>query len=653
MVIGAMFKYKLLNYIDFLSAKGAGSGVNWRPVFIATVLSVTLVGAIPVRAQLSLGGAPERVVEEQVEESVEEAVEESVEDSVGDSVAEQVEDAVEEAVEERALSLGGDGIDQRIEERFEESVEESVEDGIEDEVVDAVEESIEEEVEAILEEEIADIITEDLEESVEETIEDAVEEVIEESVEEIVEATVEESVEEVVEATVEETVEDSVESTVEQSVEQVVEVTVEESVEDAVETSVEEGVALVVEQGVEQTVEESVEQGVEGEVASAIEEQIENEIDDILEGLESRLEVDESRIMKDQWLVMAEPEVFEQLAEEGYLFASVTDLPGMGMRLAEVAAPSSFDITEVRQGVIDVVGKERAKVDLNHIYTAGDPVSISPEGGILPRDAIGFPADTDELSLSIGMIDSGVDVTHPALLGSSIKTQSFASKGAKLPDFHGTAIASIIAASDADYQGLAPRAEVYAAAVFESDRDRGEIASTVSLVRALDWLMSSGVDVVNISLAGPPNRLLEAALGRAAEQGVMILAAAGNGGPVAEPMFPAAYESVVAVTAVDSGGQVYRLANRGNYLDLAAPGVSVLHARAGGGYSASSGTSFAVPFAATAAARLRQLEPGADALEILVNSAKDLGPPGRDDIYGYGLLRPSAAGAPRIATSDM
>ena len=649
MVIGAMFNYKLLKYIDFILPQGAGNGLNWRSVIIATALSAMLVGAIPVRAQLSLGGAPERVVEEQVEESVEEAVEETVENSVGDSVAEQVEDAVEEAVEERTLSLGGDGIDQRIEERFEESVEESVEDGVEQEVVDAVEESIEEDVESIVEEEIADTITEDLEESVE----DAVEEVIEESVEEVVEATVEESVEEVVEATVEETVEDSVETVVEQSVEQVVEVTVEESVEDTVETSVEDSVALVVEQGLEQTVEESVEQGVEGEVASAIEEQIENEIDDILEGLESRLEVDESRIMKDQWLVMAEPEVFEQLAKEGYLFASVTDLPGMGMRLAEVAAPSSFDITEVRQGVIDVVGKERAKVDLNHIYTAGDPVSISPEGGILPRDAIGFPADTDELSLSIGMIDSGVDLTHPALLDSSIKTQSFASKGARLPDFHGTAIASIIAASDADYQGLAPRAEVYAAAVFESDRDRGEIASTVSLVRALDWLMSSGVDVVNISLAGPPNRLLEAALGRAAEQGVMILAAAGNGGPVAEPMYPAAYDSVVAVTAVDSGGQVYRLANRGNYLDLAAPGVSVMHARAGGGYSASSGTSFAVPFAATAAARLRQLEPGVDALEILVNSAKDLGPPGRDDIYGYGLLRPGAAGAPRIATSDM
>jgi hypothetical protein len=337
---------------------------------------------------------------------------------------------------------------------------------------------------------------------------------------------------------------------------------------------------------------------------------------------------------------MAEPEVFDKLAEEGYLFATVTDLPGMGMRLAEVAAPSSFDITEVRQGVIDVVGKERAEVDLNHIYTAGTTVDSPSEQGISPRAAISFPADIDQMSLRIGMIDSEVDTSHPSLNTASIQTRSFVPDGAEKPDFHGTAIASIIVANSGDYQGLAPRAEVYAAAVFEQDRQRGEIASTVSLVRALDWLMSSGVDVVNISLAGPPNRLLEAALGRANERGVMILAAAGNGGPVAQPMYPAAYQSVVAVTAVDSDGQVFRLANRGAYLDIAAPGVSLLHAKAGGGYAASSGTSFAVPFAATAAARLRQLQPGQNVLEVLYASAQDLGPPGRDEIYGYGLLRP-------------
>ena len=163
----------------------------------------------------------------------------------------------------------------------------------------------------------------------------------------------------------------------------------------------------------------------------------------------------------------------------------------------------------------------------------------------------------------------------------------------------------------------------------------------MSLVKALDWLISSGVDVINISLAGPPNRLLEAALQRASESDVTILAAAGNGGPVAGPMYPAAYKTVVAVTAVDAKGQVFRLANRGDYLDIAAPGVGVRHARSGGGYASSSGTSFAVPFAATAVARLRQLQPGDNALELLCNTAEDLGPPGRDSIYGFGLLRPT------------
>ena len=219
----------------------------------------------------------------------------------------------------------------------------------------------------------------------------------------------------------------------------------------------------------------------------------------------------------------------------------------------------------------------------------------------------------------------------------------FTSSGAETPTFHGTAIASIIAGSGADYAGIAPNSEVFAAGVFEQDAERGEIASTVSLVRALDWLISSGVDVVNISLAGPPNRLLESALKQAAASNVTVLAAAGNGGPVAEPMYPAAYASVVAVTAVDSEGQVFRLANRGDYLDIAAPGVALRHAKSGGGYASSSGTSFAVPFAATAVARLRQLQPGDNALELLCRTAEDLGPPGRDSIYGFGLLRPTSS----------
>ncbi len=197
---------------------------------------------------------------------------------------------------------------------------------------------------------------------------------------------------------------------VEQNLESEVEETVEQSVEADVESSVESSVEVAVEDNVEQAVEASA----EVQVADAVEERLENEIDDILDGLESELEVDEERIHREQWLVMAEPEVFEELTEQGYLFDTVTDLPGLGMRLAEVAGPSSFDITEVRRGVLDVVGKDRAEVDLNHIYTAGSEVAVLEEG-VAPRAAIGMPTPASDTAPRIGMIDSSVDVAHPAL----------------------------------------------------------------------------------------------------------------------------------------------------------------------------------------------------------------------------------------------
>jgi Subtilase family len=589
--------------------------------FIATSLQSTPVSA---QGTGTLSAGPGfNSIENKVEDSVEEQVEEQVAEQAQEQVEEQVEEQVDRIIGRLSAGPGFNSIEDKVEEAVEDAVEESVAETVDEAVEDNLEDDIEQQVEETLEAIVEQAVEENIEESVEQSIEVAVEESVEQSIEVSVEESVEESVEQNIEVAVEDSVEDSVEEGIA------------DSVESALEETVEEELTASVEQNLESGVEETLERDVEGEIAAAVEERLEDEIDEILE----RIEIDESRINKDQWLVMAEPEAFEELAKEGYLFSTVTELPGMGMRLAEVTAPSSFDIGDVRQGVIDVVGKERAQVDLNHIYTAGSLVTVADEG-MSPRKAMAFPEDNDQLPLKIGMIDSNIDTGHPSLNGSNIKTQFFTSEGAKLPDFHGTAIASIIAANSEQYQGIAPKAQLFAAAVFEDDSSRGEIASTVSLVRALDWLVSSEVDVVNISLAGPPNRLLEAALNRVRQEGVMVMAAAGNGGPAAQPMFPAAYDSVVAITAVDSGRRIFRLANRGEYLDLAAPGVDLLHAKAGGGYATSSGTSFAVPFTSVAVARIKQLQPETDALDALYRSADDLGPPGRDEIYGYGLLHP-------------
>lgn len=624
---------------NWFSPESGARGFSRAGPALCCCLALLLASGHAARAAIDFGPFPEvdEAVEENVEESVEESVEEAIEDTVEDAVADNVDQIVEDIVEDTLDELDF-GPFPDIEEKIEEDIEESFEENLEQ----IAEESVEEAVEDDIEESIAENLASDVEERVEDQVEAVVEAGVEESVEQVVEASVEESVEQVVESSVEESVESVVETSVEDTVEDTVEEGVEVEVAASVEQGLEENLEASVESNLQQSVEGDLEQSVEGAVAGAVEEQLEGQIEEIIDAIESDLEIDEDRIHKNQWLVMAEPEVFERLAKKGYLFDAITDLPGMGLALAEVAAPSSFDITEVRQGVIDVVGKDRAEVDLNHIYTAGDMISPETGEGVAPRTAVHFPEDIDELPLRIGMIDSQVDVAHPSLRKARLESRSFTPEGARTPNFHGTAIASIIAANAPEYLGLAPRAQLYAASVFQEDGERGEIASTVSLVRALDWLLSSQVDVVNISLAGPPNRLLEAALSRATARGLLVVAAAGNGGPASKPLYPAAYESVVAVTAVDQGGRVFRLANRGNYLDLAAPGVGMLHAKAGGGYTASSGTSFAVPFAAAAAARLRQVHPGDNTLQVLYDSAQDLGPPGRDEIYGYGLLRPGA-----------
>jgi hypothetical protein len=237
----------------------------------------------------------------------------------------------------------------------------------------------------------------------------------------------------------------------------------------------------------------------------------------------------------------------------------------------------------------------------------------------------------------VGVIDTGADVSWPVLTRSIVQTEGFAD-GGYTSRTHGTLVSEIVARSGA---------HLTVADVFGVDADNRLIAPAAAIASAIDWLVENRVRVINISIEGPDNVVLAHVIKRALAADVAIVAAAGNGGPGAAPAFPAAYPGVIAVTAVDENGQVYRRANRGDYIAFAARGVHVAseyESTSSKTAKTVSGTSFASPVVAAAIAR--RLD-GAGGIQVVIASlkseARDLGAPGRDATYGWGELDVPAA----------
>jgi subtilisin family serine protease len=170
-------------------------------------------------------------------------------------------------------------------------------------------------------------------------------------------------------------------------------------------------------------------------------------------------------------------------------------------------------------------------------------------------------------------------------------------------------------------------------------------SNSLAQVLALDWQLAQQVHIVNISMGGPSDAVLAAAYRRATAQPVILLAAAGNGGPAAAPVFPAAYPGVLAITAIDALNQVYAGSNQGPHVSLAAPGVDLWVPLVGdvtGAGQYISGTSMATALASGMLARwgvprLRQAH--ADRLSPICRAAADLGAPGKDPVFGCGRVR--------------
>jgi subtilisin family serine protease len=281
--------------------------------------------------------------------------------------------------------------------------------------------------------------------------------------------------------------------------------------------------------------------------------------------------------------------------------------------------------------------------DFNHVYLSSGAVG---EGAAAPA-SVSFDAGSPAKGARVGLIDGGVQRSHPVFQGVAIHEHGCA--GGNVPSEHGTAVASLLVGHGDHFNGAAVGAELYSVDVYCGLATGGAVDAVAA---AFSWLSRERVPVINISLVGPANSLLEQVIRIVTARGHIVVAAVGNDGPSAPPLYPAAYPEVVAVTGVDSHQRVLIEACRGKHVDFAAPGADMAAAGLNTEFALVRGTSFAAPIAAGLFARqLTDVDRAhaAAAIAALTAQAVDLGPRGPDKVYGNGLVGDTLRPSPELA----
>ncbi len=370
-----------------------------------------------------------------------------------------------------------------------------------------------------------------------------------------------------------------------------------------------------------------------------------------------------------------------RVRDGSYQVVERIELPDFGLTLTRLRLPESLNAISGRDQLFDLIPE--AGFTLNRVYAHYRPGSgrNGSGGAAAVQSGKGCPAErcfgsalinwqprlaACARDVRVGIVDTGFDQAHPAFAGVRYHYREFLPEGsASASDQHGTGVLSLLAGNPTTgTPGLIPDASYVFANAFFADADGQPMSDTVQMLQALHWLKRSGVSVVNLSFAGPDDDLLHHAVRELTKAGIVVVAAAGNEGPAAPPSYPAAYQEVIAVTAVDRNLAAYRYANRGAHIDIAAPGVDVWTAMPGRREGPQTGTSFAVPYVtAVVAVALSGAEPapGGDplaakrhALAQIEGHIKNLGGPGRDPTYGAGLVQaPATCGpAPAVAVAS-
>lgn len=327
------------------------------------------------------------------------------------------------------------------------------------------------------------------------------------------------------------------------------------------------------------------------------------------------------------------------LARRGFI--AVRETAVLGRRLVVLRTPADLTLPLA----VDLGRRlaPEAEIDFNHVLLgSGRPAPSVPAGrpagpkGSTP--AVASPAATPVVH--VGLIDEALPPGgDPALLAEVQPVGRRCAPPAR-PEGHGLAVATVLARGVHDSGG---RPVLHAADI---GCGQGAVDAIAAALQAMD---TAGVPVVNVSAVGPHNRVMAAVVAAFLARGHLLVAAVGNDGPAAPPLYPAAYPGVIGVTAVDGQGRVLVEAGRGDHVAFAAPGVVALPAP-DGSVRTWRGTSMAAPVVAAAlAVRLPAPDAAAAqrAVEQLARGATDAGEPGRDRVYGHGVvgLAPTALAA--------
>jgi hypothetical protein len=320
----------------------------------------------------------------------------------------------------------------------------------------------------------------------------------------------------------------------------------------------------------------------------------------------------------------------------GFTVLESQTLPGLGIGVVRLKVPAGNSVPRARR--LLAAQFPSISVDANHLYEAQQGSSLK----VHARAAIGWGTATPSCGrgIRLGQIDAAVQLSHEALKGQRIQYRSYHRKGrSEGPADHGTAVAGILVGKPS-WGGLLPGADLFAVNMFEKRSDGRVVGNALALVKGIAWLTENKVHVINISVAGANNKVVRKIINKAMRSGLAIVAAAGNWGVKGKPAYPAAYKEVLAVTAFNSRRLVYSRANRGDYIDFAAPGIRIWTPVPGGGRY-QTGTSFASPFISVLIALHTARGIGKNAEDLrqkLRGQVGDLGLKGKDNEFGFGFV---------------